>query len=199
MRLTVTDDDGASSTSDITVPVGLSSLPPVANAGGPYRGVAGVPLGFDGRGSFDTDDGLQSWDWNFGDGTPARKGRRKDHAYAEPGRYPVTLRVTDSGGDTDVAVTWAEIGRGQRAPHADAGGPYRGIAGSEVALNGAASVGVGALSYEWNFGDRTDSGTGSNPVHVFSEPGSYFVTLEIVDEQGVADSAVTTVFIQAPN
>src|SRR5690606_26272403 len=31
--------------------------------------------------------------------------------------------------------------------------------------------------YEWNFGDNTNSVTGENPTHIFTDPGQYEVSL----------------------
>lgn len=42
--------------------------------------------------SFETDQELQQWRWNFGDETNSRE-LAPDYAYHQPGRYPVTLEV----------------------------------------------------------------------------------------------------------
>jgi hypothetical protein len=41
----------------------------------------------------------------------------------------------------------------------------------------------GILSYEWDFGDG-NTGTGGTPTHVYDEPGSYIVTLNVTDDEG---------------
>jgi len=69
-------------------------LPPVCDAGGPYGGDAGVPVQFDGTGSFDSDGTIVSYQWDFGDGTSGT-GLNPTHIYAEDGVYVVTLCVTD--------------------------------------------------------------------------------------------------------
>ncbi|MGN9812808.1 BNR-4 repeat-containing protein [Micromonospora sp. BQ11] len=59
--------------------------------------VSGDPrtVAFDARGSADPDGTVASWSWTFGDGTTAT-GATPRHRYAQPGRYFVTLRVTDT-------------------------------------------------------------------------------------------------------
>jgi hypothetical protein len=78
---------------------------PQANPGGPYAGVAGSAIQFDGSASFGF--GL-SYVWSFGDGTTA-VGARPVKAYAAAGVYTVTLTVQDFTGARSVATTTASI------------------------------------------------------------------------------------------
>jgi PKD repeat protein len=81
---------------------------PVAHAGGPYAGVAGVPVQFNGGSSIGF--GL-SYHWSFGDGTRTI-GRTPVHTYEAPGVYTVQLIVIDAWGRSTNAVTTASIGVG---------------------------------------------------------------------------------------
>jgi hypothetical protein len=74
---------------------GVPGYPPICDAGGPYVGDAGVPVQFDGTGSFDTDGTIVSYEWDFGDGSTGT-GPTPVHTYAEDGEYVVTLCVTDN-------------------------------------------------------------------------------------------------------
>ncbi|MBM4018476.1 MAG: PKD domain-containing protein [Planctomycetes bacterium] len=68
---------------------------------------AGAAVGLDGRNSIDPDADSLSFAWNFGDGGGAA-GSTAAHAYAAPGTYTVTLKVSDGRGgvDTDrLAIT----------------------------------------------------------------------------------------------
>ncbi len=68
---------------------------PVADAGGPaYSGKAGVPIVFDGSGSYDPDDDPLTYYWDFGDGHSGT-GVDPQHTYAVEGSYLVTLIVND--------------------------------------------------------------------------------------------------------
>jgi PKD domain-containing protein len=71
---------------------------PVADAGGPYIGMSGRAVGFDGSRSSDDDPDLPlSYHWSFGDGATS-DAAAPTHAYAARGTYAVTLTVTDAWG-----------------------------------------------------------------------------------------------------
>jgi hypothetical protein len=97
--------------------------PPVADAGGPYNGVAGVPVSLDGSGSSDPDGNIILYEWDFNsdgvydynsptDPSPA-------HTYASPGVYSATLQVTDDDGLTDIDAATVTI---SEAPPVEVGG-----------------------------------------------------------------------------
>jgi hypothetical protein len=70
------------------------SRPPVASAGGPYFGVVGVPIEFNGSGSSDPDGDPLTYSWGFGDGSSG-VGVRPHHAYASANLYSVFVLVSD--------------------------------------------------------------------------------------------------------
>ena len=111
VSLTVTDDAGASDTKTTTANVNDPSPTnqmPVPDTGGPYTGIVGTALTFDGSASYDPDGTIVAWDWNFGDGSTG-SGMSVDHAYASPAAYPVTLTVTDDAGASASKTTNATV------------------------------------------------------------------------------------------
>jgi subtilisin family serine protease len=89
---------------DLTPPLAVppENDPPVANAGGPYKGRAYSPVTFDGSGSYDPDaqqlgDFVATYIWDFGDGSIATTSSPTiTHTYAFENRdYVVTLKVKD--------------------------------------------------------------------------------------------------------
>jgi PKD repeat protein len=64
----------------------------------------GDKVTFNASASYDPDGTLESWNWNFGDGT-TDKGKIVDHTYIIAGNYTVTLKVTDNNGLNDIATT----------------------------------------------------------------------------------------------
>jgi hypothetical protein len=73
---------------------------PTANPGGPYSGIAGVAVSFDGSASSDPDGNPLTYAWDFdasnGIGVDA-VGAMPSHIYPAMGAFTVTLSVTDNG------------------------------------------------------------------------------------------------------
>jgi hypothetical protein len=119
-------------------------------------------------------------------------------SFSEAGTYSVTFTASNllSGS----ATTAIQVTGVNRAPTADAGGPYSGVVGSLVVFDGSASSDADgdALTFEWDFGDG-GTGTGDMPSHAYGAAGDYDVTLTVTDagSPALTGSASTTASIQA--
>lgn len=93
-----------------SIVVGNVNRAPLALDGGPYSGVAGVAVSFDGTASSDPDGDVLTYSWTFGDGGSGT-GATPTHVYAAGGLYTVVLTVTDSGNPaiSDNSTTSATI------------------------------------------------------------------------------------------
>jgi PKD repeat protein len=152
---TVVVTDGDASDGDYTIAsIDAANLPPTADAGGPYSGLAGQDILFDGTGSDDAEGPIALYEWDFGDGT-AGSGATPSHAYATDGSYTVTLRVTDGGGSADTDTAQVSVAVGNEIPIADAGVGIIGKVGGVFTFNGSNSVDPDGMivSYDWDFGD----------------------------------------------
>jgi PKD repeat protein len=97
------------------------------------------------------------------------------------------------------AVKTATIGQApgtpaiQKAPLANAGGQYAGMAGSAVTFNGLGSTDPKqeTLLYAWNFGDGS-GGSGPTPAHSYFSAGPYTVTLTVTNTDGLPSAASST-------
>ncbi|MHC4401235.1 MAG: PKD domain-containing protein [Planctomycetota bacterium] len=85
------------------------NLPPDLDAGGPYQGVPGQSIAFDASGTFDPDGDTLTYEWDFGDGSPATSPSEEPtaaHTYADPGTYAARLTVTDGVNQP----IWVDVG-----------------------------------------------------------------------------------------
>jgi hypothetical protein len=173
-------------------PVLANNIAPTVNAGGPYTGVEGTPVTFDGTGStsvcgFDN----LTLVWSFSDGGVAY-GATPKHTFLSPGTFSGLLTVTDSDGNTASKAFSVEIGN--LAPVANAGPDMSTKWGIPITLNGSA-VDPGTdeqpfLTYSWTFGDGTPSASGGVSVnHTYKNPGTYVATFTACDPENLCDSS----------
>jgi PKD repeat protein len=191
--LQVTDDDLLSASDNVTALIGDRSLPPTADANGPYGGRRGAAVTFDGSASDDPDGDIVRYDWDFGDSTIANDaGPTPRHTYTTNSKYLVTLTVTDNSGETDTDVTIINVGVGNLPPQADAGDSVSGKVRRDITFDGTGSSDPDGniVSYAWEFGDG-NTGTGPNPTHSYADAGKYFVTLTVTDSDGATNSDAT--------
>ena len=174
-----------------------TTLPPVANAGGPYTGVAGAAVPFSGSGSSDPQGQALTFAWSFGDGSTGT-GATPSHIYTAAGTYAVSLTVTDSSSLTGTATGKATIAAALQPPVANPGGPYTGSAGTPLSFNGTASSDPQgqALTFAWSFGDGS-TGTGATPSHIYTAAGTYAVSLTVTDSSSLTGTATGKATIAA--
>ena len=187
VRLTVRDDSGTgSATGESTLSVRVND-PPVALAG-PDQLVTASAVSFDGASSFDRDDAVGTYAWDFGDGSTGM-GPKPTHVYEATGRYPVRLTVTDRSGTKWNAATDSMTVVVNTRPVADPG-PDRIVApGEKVVFDGSRSLDQDGdiTDYRWDFRDGSE-GKGRVTSHSFARPGIYGVRLAVADDSGDADA-----------
>ncbi|HET9939788.1 MAG TPA: FG-GAP-like repeat-containing protein [Candidatus Eisenbacteria bacterium] len=114
-------------------------------------------------------------------------------ADARPAPYPVVFIASNAiSGSTTTNVTVTNV---NRAPSANAGGPYNALADVAIQFQGGASSDPDgdALTYSWVFGDGT-SGKGPAPMHTYHATGTYAVGL-VVSDGALTGVATTTVSV----
>ncbi len=113
VTLTVDDGKGGSDVATTTASIVEVNDVPVAVPGGPYSGLPGQSITFDGSASYDYDnldgtavnDQTLTYTWDFGDGATG-EGADVSHIYADVGDYTATLTVDDgNGGAAQATVT----------------------------------------------------------------------------------------------
>ncbi|PWR72974.1 PKD domain-containing protein [Methanospirillum lacunae] len=122
-----------------------------------------------------------SYDWDFGDDSLNSSEKNPVHTYTKKGLFNVSVGVTGPGGMTLISKNGYIAVDTPPAPLADfTVSPSNGTVPLTVNFIGLAE-GTGHLTYLWNFGDNSTIVSGRNPVHVYSNPGSYNVSLEVSD------------------
>jgi PKD repeat protein len=188
VSLTVTDDDGATDTTNATKTV-LNQVPVASFTESAETVSSGENIHFDASESYDSDGAIVAYSWDFGDGTTAT-GITVDHAYDNNGVYTVTLTVTDDDGATDSATAKKNVLN--RPPVASFTENATTVMQNE-AIHFDASESYDPdgtiVAYSWDFGDGTTA-TGMIADHAYSEDGTYTVTLTVTDDDGASSSVV---------
>lgn len=128
-----------------------------------------------------------TWEWDFGDGSTATTPTAS-HVYEADGNYEVTLNISRTLGNHTMNKSVTHqlvVGGGLQA--AFAWGPQPAIAGAPTHFQNLSTGDI--VSSQWDFGDGGTANEQS-PVHVFFDPGSYEVSLQVRDTSG-AQSSIT--------
>lgn len=112
-----------------------------------------------------------SWNWNFGDGNNSTE-QNPVHQYYTAGNYIVNLMVTNNNGTNSTSTTITVL---------QTSFPFANF--SSNITEGYAPLSVqfkdfskNATEWKWDFGDGANS-TDVNPLHIYSNDGTYNVTL----------------------
>jgi PKD repeat protein len=148
-----------------------------------------VPLtvSFDASGSSYQGGNITSYRWNFGDGTSPKLGEAQiSHKYTSIGTYTASVEVIADDNTTkkaEVLITVREIPLTACFTSVFNEGP----APFENSFDPSCSTGT-INSYFWDFGDGNTS-TDLKPQHIFTNAGTYTVTLEISDNENTVSSS----------
>lgn len=133
-----------------------------------------------------------NWSWDFGDENTSTE-QNPTHTFATYDNYTITVNVTDALGISNEVSTTIEILK-KATLDIDAGGPYEGAIDYPVSFSGSVEDGTPPYSWYWKFGDGATS-TDQYPVHTYSNPGQYTVSLTVTDNEDRLGKVNTTVTI----
>jgi len=142
--------------------------------------------------------GLQ---WDFNDGSPLQTGNPVKHTFTAGKIYEVKLMAQGVDGGTSGETRSVKIdAAAASAPEADFTYTVTNdsIAPATVTFNNQSK---NASTYLWDFGDSgsaSNTSTDQNPMHTYSTPGTYNVTLTATNEQNVSDTQTYPIVIKAP-
>lgn len=139
---------------------------------------------FDGSLTYDPDGNeTLTYAWDFGDGRVARTENAR-HSFNEEGQYEITLTVDDNEGMPNSVASSTDLINVVGTPEANAGSNVLACTNEMIQFDGSRSEAADAFlnEYRWDFGDG-HSGSGVRPVHRYTEPGEYIVTLTVVGNE----------------
>jgi len=197
--VTVTDDDGGSTTETLVVPV--ANVAPTALLAGDQSGVEGDLLSWNVvAGDAGVNDTL-SYAWDFGDGSPVviNGTTAEAHVYSDEGSFLLQVTVTDNGGASTTEILAVVISNAapqlilMQAPSGDEGDLLTFTAQ-------ATDSGNDTLLYTWDFGDGSSQLSGDSVTYAYGDNGSYSVTVTVDDGDGgsVSLSVVVAIANVAP-
>ncbi|MEF9478745.1 PKD domain-containing protein [Chryseobacterium sp. 1B4] len=138
---------------------------------------------------YDTTEGANNWEWDFGDRTATDKRRRTLHTYKKPGDYIVTLTINKT------CVHQKLITITKTDEHS---GDLPLIAAPSVVTVGRpvqfTAIKEGGVSWEWNFGESTQiDAVNQAPSYYFNSEGQKKITLVVNGD--VQHSATKTIYV----
>ncbi len=151
-----------------------------------------------------TTDVIAAWAWDFGDGDTSTQANPV-HVYTNPGTYLVSLTATDSRGCSDVSMDSVTV---YPLPVADFSidtascGQDTSCVGLTVQFHDLSTLnpdGGIIQSREWDFdNDGVVDATSTDPTFVYSNTGTYNVSLRIESQFGCIDTLSKTLVILDP-
>ena len=144
---------------------------------------------------------LNTWLWNFGDGSATASTQNTSHVYPMPGTYNVTLSVSTDKGCTSLPIASIPVTINYR--------PQAGFTVPEVCINDVAAVftdtskiAVGTINpagYEWDFGDGSPKTFTKDGTHLYLATGVYQVMHVVTSTLGCKDTIVQPITINGAN
>ena len=138
----------------------------------------GIPLTFHVDTTATNTTTVQSYNWNFGDGTATSNLQNPVHTYSNSGTYNVTLTITDINGCGNSIVHPVTIGDSPVTAFS-----YTNSCSSSLTQFTDLSLAPNnesIVSWHWDFGLNnvlTDTSSLQNPTFTYTSPGVYTVTL----------------------
>ena len=178
-----------------------------ARPGGPYTGVEGSPISFNGTASSGI--GL-TYNWDFGDGTPPGTGATPTHVYVDNKKYNVRLVVTDASGVSSKQGQTSATVANAKAVVAALAAPTPTPRANLVFTLSTTFTDAGTLdkhtgTFTWGDGGTSTAtitetnGAGSaSASHTYAAAGNYTVSLRVVDNNG-GDAIVTLTLVVVAN
>ena len=207
VRVRVTDSDGASAISDPLIVTVSNRSPAISHVTwSPSDLFDGDEIVFSAYAS-DPDGDILNWAWTLDSGS-VWTGQAFTHVFEDDGSYSLTVQVRDDdGASSDVYSVVIPI---RNAPPV---ARFTAVQGSACGIGSVRFDASGShdpsptgriVHVAWSFGDGTNCPGDSagcadterwTPEHCYSDPGTYIVTLVVIDEHGAMSRTHKTIII----
>lgn len=163
---------------------------------------------FDAGKSSSPDSTITRYEWNFGDGTSAKKSKTVSYAYKTEGVYEITLKVTDDKNTTVTKTQKVIVGNPSQIPKAaittTPAKDKKGLSGPapfsvEFDASSSTDADDNIIEYKWDFdSDGTDDKFGAVASHTFEKEGAYETTLIVEDADENISRQKITIIVTPP-
>ncbi|MES2287208.1 MAG: PKD domain-containing protein [Bacteroidota bacterium] len=137
---------------------------------------------------------IANWSWNFGDGSALNTTEyNPNHLFSSSGNYEVTLISYSSNlGCADTLKDSITI-----FPMPVANFSFTNVClGQAMNFNDSSIVSAGSIAGRaWNFGDGSVIASTQNPSHIYTNPGTYIVSLIVISNNGCTDTTIKSVVL----
>ena len=139
---------------------------------------------------------IDTWEWDFGDGSPVSSDQNPTHTYENFGSYSVSLTVTGIDGvDTEIKNDYIVVQYVTPVANFTAD-KTNGFAPLTVSFSDESTGTIDTR--EWDFGDGTPISSDQNPMHTYEDFGNYSVSLTVTSA-GVSHTKTKTNYIAVYN
>lgn len=159
----------------------------------PTKGPAQLNVHF--RDHSSSNSGINSWIWDFGDGSTSTL-QNPVHKYKNAGIYTVVLTVTSPSGGTATYTKSDYITVEGITCDFKATSPTSGLAPLTITFQDLSGSDSGISSWLWDFGDGTTDNNQCPVPHTYTNPGPYTVTLTVTDGAGNQASEVKNDYVK---
>jgi PKD repeat protein len=155
-----------------------------------------VPLtvDFDASGSSYKEGNIVSYEYDFGDGNTYIGGSSVTYKYTSVGTFEASVTVVGDDGTKDTTAMQIVV---RQVALTACFTVNTDSATAPLFLTVDPSCSEGTIkSYSWDFGDGELSFDRKPETHIYSEPGTYTVTLEVTSDEGIVDSFENTITVK---
>lgn len=167
----------------------LASAQTVSISADTTRGCGKLTVKFSYKPQSSTDN---SWEWNFGNGQTSSEQNPSKVIFDSAGNYDVKLILNKKDTIESKGLIVVHPAAIALFTFADTSSK---ISFSRKFTFTKAAADTNSYTYVWDFGDNAAKDYTEQPVHAYSAPGLYPVTLKISNSFGCKDSTVQTVGI----